>query len=219
MGRRKKDDKSKRVDPRKRKTITATIDLGSLDGQLIDAHYKEIKDSSGGLQSWKHFVTNALALFIELKQGNVSSLKALFPHIVDAVSLFLELERGDYSLMKSLFPERYKVFKLQLEADILEGINQDAQKDVLKELRSIKAELADLKASGVSNQAPQSIGGIKQIGTLSVPDPTFDDDDSDLFGIKKDENASQRIANNFLASVNRAGNVKPDPSIKFGRQK
>lgn len=246
MGRRKKGDNSERVDPRNRKTIMATIDLDTREGELIEGFYKDVKENGGGLVSWKQHVTNALSLYIELLDGKKVSLKQLFPeladsialyrelakgkvdrlqhlfpNIVSAVRLYVDIQEGKLNVIRELFPERYQVFKLELEADILEGINQDTQKDLLKELRHIKAELENLKASGVSTQAaPQGIGGIKQIGTLSVPDPSFDDDDdTDLFGVRKDENAAQRVANNFLASITQAQNVKADPSVQYGRKK
>lgn len=241
MGRKRKPESK---ETRNRKSILATINLDSREGGLIDAFYKTVKEgTSGGLASWKGHVTNALTLYIELLDGKRITLKQLFPELADALSLYRELAKGKterlqylfpdivnavrlfvdiqgggLGVMRELFPERFQVFKLQLEADILEGINQDTQKDLLKELRNIKTELATLKASGIQSPA-SSNGGIKQLGTLAIPTPNFDDeDDSDLFGVKKDENAGQRVANNFLASISQTQNIKADPSLKIGRQ-
>lgn len=201
MGRKKIDGG---VDNRNRQSIVATINLDSREGQQIDKCHKAIKAGNDGMKSWKQFVTNALSLYIDLRDGHVEVLRDLFPRVVDAVRLFLAIESGDLSVMRELFPNRYELFRLQLEADILETINQDTQKDLLKELRTIKAEIANLKATGIQ-AAPDAGGGPKQIaGIKPIAAPTFDDEaDEDLFGVRKDENAGQRASNNFLASIAR----------------
>lgn len=204
----------RRKDSRQRRSIQVQMDMAKpLERSIFEYHEKRKKKGS-----WKTDFISAITLYRDLLKGHVDALQELFPRIVDAVRLFIAIEDGDFSVMKELFPNRYEVFRLQLEADILEGINQDTQKDLLKELRTIKEELGKLKASGVQSPAPVT-GGIKQIGTLAIPTPNFDDeDDSDLFGVKKDENAGQRVANNFLASISQTQNIKADPSLKIGRQ-
>lgn len=204
-----------RKDKRQRRSIQAQMDMGKPHERSIFEYHEQSKKRG----SWKSDFVKAITLYRDLLTGQVDVLRDLFPRIVDAVRLFLAIERGDLSIMRELFPERYKVFKLELEADILESINQDSHKDVLRELRLIKAELENLKASGVQSPASAGSGGIKQIGTLAIPAPNFDDEDEDLFSVRKDELAGERVANNFIASITQTQSIKPDPSLKIGRQK
>lgn len=199
MGRRKK---SGGVDPRNRKTVLATIDLDTEDGKLIDDVYKGIKSNKAGLSNWKQFVTKALALYTQLLNRNFEGLSKFLPKIAPAFDLYESIEIGDFSVFRELFPERYRVLCLEIQAEVLSGINQEGQQDVLKELRNIKSEIVNLKASGLIS-SPTSGGGIKQLGTLAIPNPSFEDDDEDLFGVNKDKTAGERAANNFLASLKR----------------
>lgn len=187
----------RRKDKRERRSIQAQMNMAKpLERGIFEYHEKRKKEGK-----WKTDFINAVTLYRDLLAWRVEVLHDLFPRIVDAVRLFLAIESGDLSVMRELFPERYKVFKLELEADILEGINQDSHKDVLRELRLIKAELEALKASGI--QSPAN-GGIKSIGGIQpIATPNFEDDDEDLFGVRKDENAGERASNNFIASLKR----------------
>lgn len=181
-------------DKRKRKNLQVQVDLGKKGESIVNDYHQAIKmkDVNG---IWKEEIVNAMLLRIELRFGGDTQLKKQYPSIYEASRLHESIKRGELSVMKELFPERYEVFRLQMEADILEGINRDTQRDLLKELRDIRSKLDSLQASGI--QVTEG-GGLKKLDVPQFTVPDYDDDD---LIIKQDKNAGQVAANNFLASI------------------
>lgn len=191
--------KSKRVDPRERRMISAFFDMDKFDESEVVKFNDEVRGVDGS--AWKHVMKDAILLFRDLLNNDFSRLTDNFPIIQKSLLLYESIKRGDLSVMREMFPERYEVFRLQMESDLLEKTTIRNNHDVLAKLDEIERQIKKVKVAPPTQQS----GNIQQIGggPKPLPLPTFDDDDDDdLISVENDENAGRRAALNFLASIN-----------------
>jgi hypothetical protein len=196
----KEKDMEDRVDKRPRRSLQVQLDLTKEEELVIVQYHDAVKDKfSEYYGNWKKEVVQAILLRIELLYGVGNQLEVQFPKLAKARYLYEGIKRGEFGVLQELFPERYNVLRLQIEAEVLNRLNQKTQTDLLKELREIKEKLETLQSKKM-DFAPQSIGGVKQLNVPQFAVPT-DDEDDDLLVVKKDENAGMIAGNNFLASL------------------
>jgi predicted transcriptional regulator len=196
----KEKDMEDRVDKRRRRSLQVQIDLSKEDEVVVVQYHEAVTNKlSEYYGNWKKEVVQAILLRIELLYGVGNQLEVQFPKLAKARYLYEGIKRGEFGVLQELFPERYNVLRLQIEAEVLNRLNQKTQTDLLKELREIKEKLETLQSKKM-DFAPQSIGGVKQLNVPQFAVPT-DDEDDDLLVVKKDENAGMIAGNNFLASL------------------
>lgn len=192
------------ADPRPRRTIQAQLDMGKED-ELVIVQYHDAVKTKGGEYSgfWKRQFVQAVLLYIDLVYENGKyQLAKQFPELAKAKRLYDAISRGDFQVFIDMFPERFNVLRLTIEGEVLERMNQDTQKDLLKEIRAIRAKLDELQTAA---PPPPVAGGPKLLNISAIAAPTFDDDD-DLLTVKKDNNAGAIASNNFLASLKALNN-------------
>lgn len=192
-----------RVDKRPRRTLQVQLDLNKEDELVVIQYHDAVKDKlSDYYGNWKQDIVQAMLLRLELIYGGGNQLEKQFPKLAKARYLYEGIKRGDFGVLQELFPERFNVLRLQIEADVLNRLNQKTQTDLLKELREIKDKLERLQSSGIS-AAPVGLGAPKQLSVPKFTAPTDDDDDMS-FAVKKSdvvENSGLITGNNFLASL------------------
>ena len=186
-------------DKRKRRTVQVQLDTGKVDERVIvefhDAKKNKLSEYFG---DWKAELVQALLLRIDLVyEGGKYQLHKQFPELAKAKQFYDGIMLGKYEVFKEMFPERYNVFRLTIESEVLERINQETQADLLKEIKAIRNKLDTLQSA---TAAPVGLGAPKQ---LSVPQFALpvDDDDDDFLTVKKDKHAGMIAGNNFLASL------------------
>ena len=191
-----------KADKRTRRTIQTQLDIERNEELAIKQYHDALKDTESEYHgNWKAELVKAILLHIDLTyEDGKYRLAKYFPELAKAKRLYEGIKKGDFGVFQELFPERYNVLCLTVESRVLERVNHESHQEVLKQLDAIRAKLDSLNTSPV--QAPaalQQIAGVKPIAA-----PNFDEDeDEDLFSVKKDKNGGAIAANNFLASLKR----------------
>jgi hypothetical protein len=191
--------KKKRKDPRQnRRSINITFDYDKPDERVVVDYHKALVSGGIGDKTWKHQVKKAILLQIAIGYDDIKALRSASPELADALMLYRAIKYGDLSIMKELFPDRYEAFRLQMESDVLEKTNIQSNHDVMAKLEEIKRQID--KAQMASPK--QNDNTIQQIGASNpLPMPVFDDDDDDLFDVRKDKNSGEIAAMNFIQSL------------------
>lgn len=111
--------------------------------------------------------------------------------IRDGLRLLQELSKGKTSLLFDMFPTIRDVLYAQMEADVLERLGVDKDREVVQHIVELKGIL-----SGLSLSSGQLVGNV----TMRRITTTIEEDEMKL-EVKKDEAAGGNAVNNFLTSM------------------
>lgn len=183
---------------------------------------EKVESALWGLR-WKTTVVNALRVHVDMLRGIYDALKEFHPEIYKAVELLQSFQRGDMSLLEVMFPALMEKYRLRIERDLLEKTHDENQHDIMLKLVQIQNRLDvldDIQNQIKTPQLPAPVtppvsNGIKPIVPIQAsdlprkgssnavaPDPVFEDDDNDnIFLVKKDDDAGLRASQNYIQSL------------------
>ena len=126
--------------------------------------------------------------------------------IRDGIRLICDLKDGKTDVLCELFPQFKTMLTLAPVTDGEGGLKDDIarlERLILEQNSQVNSTgHAPVAAAPKPTLKPIGQGGIRQLTTMPVTAPNFnDDDDSDLLVVKKDETAGKRATQNFINAM------------------